>query len=124
MKAVVDAPTDANFHEWRKRVKYLWYHVRILEASWPPVMAALTSELDVLGDLLGEDHDLADVRGLLMRRPEAAGHDVLLGLITQRQKELRKAALPLGRRIYAEKPGAFTARLERYWNVAQSSKSG
>lgn len=128
LKAVVDAPTDTNFHEWRKRVKYLWYHVRILEASWPPVMAALTSELDVLGDLLGEDHDLAELRAMTLKKPQIADgpseHEVLLGLITRRQNELRQYAFPLGKRIYAEKPGAFAARLERYWNVAQSSKPG
>lgn len=128
LKVVVDAPTDANFHEWRKRVKYLWYHVRILEASWPPVMAALSAELDALGDVLGEDHDLAELRAVTLKKPQIADdpseHEVLLGLVTRRQNELRQYAFPLGRRIYAEKPEAFAARLERYWNVAQSSKSG
>ena len=28
-------PVPKNFHQWRKRVKYLWYHTRILKPLWP-----------------------------------------------------------------------------------------
>jgi CHAD domain-containing protein len=128
LKHVEESPTDENLHEWRKRVKYLWYHARILEATWPAMMGTLVSELDALGDLLGEDHDLADVRALLTRKPEAAGspseYELMLGLVSRRQEELRTAALPRGDRIYAEKPAAFVARLGAYWTFAQSSAAG
>ena len=31
-------PSDEAFHDWRKQVKYLWYHTQILENIWPSVM--------------------------------------------------------------------------------------
>ena len=127
LKDVQKSPTDESFHEWRKQVKYLWYHARILEGSWPPVMAALVSELDTLGDLLGEDHDLADLRRRVAQEPRLAGepseYEALLGLITRRQDELRNRALALGKRLYAETPKAFVARLAVYWSAAQASSS-
>ena len=30
-----DAPTDEQLHEWRKRAKDLWYHLRLLRDLWP-----------------------------------------------------------------------------------------
>jgi hypothetical protein len=41
----------------------------------------------------------------------------LIGLLERRQAELLSAAWPLGRRIYAEDPDAFVARIEAYWAV-------
>ncbi|MCF7853233.1 MAG: CHAD domain-containing protein, partial [Candidatus Pacebacteria bacterium] len=52
-------PTDENVHEWRKRVKYHWYHIRMFQRIWPDVMKGLRKSLKTLSDLLGEDHDLA-----------------------------------------------------------------
>ena len=52
-------PTTTNLHEWRKRVKDLWYQQRLLEDTWPGVMKAQAKEAKTLSKLLGEDHDLA-----------------------------------------------------------------
>lgn len=124
LRLVQKAPTDGNFHEWRKSVKYLWYHARLLEAAWPALMGALIAELDVLGDALGAEHDLSDLRAVLSERPELAGGestlDPVMGLIGRRQEELRSGALPLGARVYAERPGAFVGRLHAYWGTAES----
>ncbi len=32
IKIAYDSPSTENFHEWRKRVKYNWYHVRLLRS--------------------------------------------------------------------------------------------
>ncbi len=124
-QTVTNAPSDENVHEWRKQVKYLWYHMRILDEVWPVVMGALIGELDALSDRLGEDHDLADLRAVLAKKPELAGdlatHQTIVALLECRQAELRSAAYALGQRIYAEKPAAFTARLGMYWSASQSA---
>ncbi len=120
--------TDEHFHEWRKAVKCLWYHARLLESAWPAMMGALVWELDVLGDALGEDHDLADLRAALAKKPELAGglpaSEAIMRLCVQRQDELRQAARSLGARVYAEKPRAFVDRLGAYWKVSNASTSG
>lgn len=38
-------PTLERCHEWRKRVKYLWYHVRLLEGAWPEVLGGLADSI-------------------------------------------------------------------------------
>lgn len=52
--------TAADFHEWRKRVKYLWYQHELL-AGWRAGDTAFeeaTARLDHLSDLLGLAHDV------------------------------------------------------------------
>ena len=100
-------PTTTNLHEWRKRVKDLWYQQRLLEATWPGVMKAQAKEAKTLSKLLGEDHDLA-VLAQHVDEPE------LTELIDARRAELLADARALGRRVYAERPKAFARRAGRY----------
>jgi CHAD domain-containing protein len=124
--AVTDAePTAANLHEWRKRVKDLWYQLRLLRDVWPGVMKASADEAKALSRLLGDDHDLAVLAELLGEDPElsaapAASRERLLELIEQRRGELLEQARGLGGRLYAESPKAFRRRLRSY---ARSSAS-
>jgi CHAD domain-containing protein len=115
-------PTPENIHEWRKRVKDLWYHLRLLRDSWPDVMAEMGDEAHELSDLLGDHHDLtvlaADVRG---RESLAAEGDeevaAIMSAIEGRQEELLEAAVPVGERLYAESPKAFGKRMHAYWRA-------
>ncbi len=59
MSKALDGGADAERHGWRKQVKYHWHHVRLLRNVWQPLMEARGEELSRLGDLLGDDHDLA-----------------------------------------------------------------
>lgn len=104
-------PTTPNLHEWRKRVKDLWYQERLLEDTWPGVMKAQAKEAKTLSQLLGSDHDLA----VLADRVDDAQ---LHGLIDERRAELLARARDLGRRIYAERPKAFAQRARRYVDLA------
>ena len=58
-------PTAENLHEWRKRVKDLWYQQRLLQQAWPAVLKAEAAEAKALSKLLGDDHDLAVLAELL-----------------------------------------------------------
>ena len=126
MPAAYDDPTPENFHEWRKRAKYLWYHIRILRPLWPEMMKAFASELDKLGDLLGDDHDLHDLRRTLSDKPELAPREsqrkTLLVLIERQCHSLRRNAWVLGRRIYADDPDAFAKRLETCWSAMEEER--
>ena len=48
-----------DFHEWRKRVKYHWYHSRLLRRMGHRMMKPHRQLAAELGTLLGDDHDLA-----------------------------------------------------------------
>jgi CHAD domain-containing protein len=114
-------PRDDNFHEWRKRVKEMWYDLRLLTSAWPPVLDALARQARQLGDFLGDDHDLTVLRDAVNKEPVMFGppEDVnaLLALIDRRRSELRTSARGLARRFYAEKTPAFTDRIAAYWQA-------
>lgn len=59
------------FYEWRKRVKYHLYHVRLMRESWPLPLEARRSALDQLADHLGDAHDLAVLASHLNAHPVA-----------------------------------------------------
>jgi CHAD domain-containing protein len=108
-------PTDENLHEWRKRVKDLWYQLDLLRALSPKAVARFLRKTEKLSDQLGEDHDLAVLRtALTAKRAELAntgGFELALELIARRRPQLRKAAFRLGDKLFSEKPRAFVQRL-------------
>lgn len=123
LPAAISEPTMENFHEWRKRVKYLWYHLRILHPIWPGMMEEMAAQTKQLSDYLGDEHDLAMLWELLREQPELAGDptefEALVALIDRRRTELQRSATLLGRRIYAEQPKDFRDRIQTYWQVWQ-----
>jgi len=89
-------------------------------------MGELENTLHELTDRLGDDHDLAELRGTLSP-PEGGGGDpgllTLLEEIDRRRAELQLASRPLGQRVYSEKPKAFIRRIEGYWVAWRSGSS-
>jgi CHAD domain-containing protein len=114
-------PSSERLHEWRKRVKDLWYHQRLLRDAWPDPLKALAGESHRLSGLLGDDHDLAMLAERLAGSPPAADTETMLTLIAQRRQELQHEALQLGRRVYAEGPKAYGRRLGRYVGAARAA---
>ncbi len=110
------------FHDWRKRVKYLRFQIESMRPVWPAYFSAYAKSLDELGELLGDDHDLAVLAELAYEHPEAFDDErersLLLVLVERLRGELQYAAAPLGRAIYAEEPEQFVSRLGSYWKAA------
>lgn len=116
----MDEPSTAHLHEWRKRVKYLWYHTRILKPLWPPVLDELADELHDLSDVLGLDHDLAVFLDKVIDLPEMAedgNAELFAELIGHRRADLQASVEPLAARIYADKPKTFITRFASYWDA-------
>lgn len=112
-------PTTEHLHEWRKRTKDHWYHVRLLTRIWHEPMRARRKALKRLSVLLGDDHDLADLAGALSGEPslveDHAELEQLLALVADRQAALRAEAWKLGHRLYAERSKHLTRRLGAYY---------
>jgi CHAD domain-containing protein len=110
---------DHAFHQWRRHVKYHGYHLQLLADLWPAELSTRGEELTRLGELLGEDHDLAVFMASLAGEPRcfdsATDRQKLFACIGARQAALRGEALPLGERLYAEKPGKFRRRMKAAW---------
>lgn len=116
-------PSPLSFHEWRKRVKDHWYHVRLLEDLWTDVMGGYQKSLKQLEDWLGSDHNLDVLRAKVTAQPEFFGApediELLLQLIEKHEKHLRDRALDMGARIYVESPRQFRKRMAGLWETWQ-----
>jgi CHAD domain-containing protein len=114
-------PTMENLHEWRKRTKDLWYHLRMLGPISPGIMGGYAKEAERLSELLGDDHDLALLRQTLEGRAGELPVDLeaVLGLVDHRREQLQAEAMMIGERLYAERPKAFLRRLHRYWSTTR-----
>jgi len=111
-------PGHEPLHEWRKRVKDLWYQVRILEGVWPPVMGGLSDSLHGISSALGDATDLSVLeRRIREMDPPDAARRALLETLAARRAELRELAQPLGLRIWHESPGRFVRRVGAYWDA-------
>jgi CHAD domain-containing protein len=103
-------------HDWRKRVKDLWYQQRLIAPAWPAVLEAQAEEAHVLSEHLGDDHDLAVLEERLAAGVPAVAADLdpVVELIGRRRAELGERSLRLGARVYAESPRAFERRIAGY----------
>ena len=115
-------PTSDALHAWRKRVKDLWYELRLLGAVCGPAVRGQAKEADRLAELLGDDHDLAMLSHALAGAIGDLPVDLepLRGLIDYRRARLEAEAFAVGERLYAEKPKAFRRRLRRAWRAGRS----
>jgi CHAD domain-containing protein len=119
-------PNARNFHEWRKRVKYLWYHIGLLQDAWPAVMKGYRRTLDKLSGDLGLEHDLSELQQLILESdllgviPETDKHD-LSSAVEKSRMEARSGIWLYGDRQYTEKPGAFAGRIMKYWKVTANA---
>ncbi len=115
-------------HEWRKRVKDLRYAAEMLRRRdsrkhrrADERLRELAKRADALGEMLGEDHDLAVLAQRLRAGRQAAREDTwhtgretrktLLKAIAKRRKALRKRALRDGARLYRRSPKRLLAQL-------------
>lgn len=98
---------SADYHEWRKRVKDQWYHLRLLQNSWTGDTAEYEKGLRDLQTWLGDEHDLTVLAETLRAHPAAFGAaadvELCLTLISRCRKELRATALAHSGRLYEKK---------------------
>jgi hypothetical protein len=79
----------------------------------------VVSRLSKLEDKIGLDHDLAILRAWLRKTPDSFGgaeavHRVIFCLDNETRK-LRRITIPLGRKIWKEKPRRFARKVGRHW---------
>jgi len=100
-------------HEWRKRVKDLRYAAEILG------LHPIARRADRLGEILGKEHDLVVLAGLLPPAGRAPfkgkrgkrARKALLKRIARRRRHLRRRALREGERLYGHRPKKFLRRV-------------
>ncbi len=101
-------PTDPHFHNWRKRIKDLYYAARLFYMTRPGKLAPIVDMLDRLDEDLGDEHDLGLLAQVLHNDPQAMGGAVpvalLLQLAARRRAELRTTLRPIGAALHKKRP--------------------
>lgn len=117
--AAAEATSDPHIlHDWRKRVKYGWYHAQVLRPAAPSVLAPMASMRHRLSDGLGDLHDLDVIVEMAQNDPAEFGGteqvDAVASLAKSMQRELERRVVTLGHRLYSEPPAAHTERVLGY----------
>ena len=113
-------PNGDTFHAWRRAVKAHRYQIRLLSPCAPAELDARAAELAQLAECLGDEHDLTMLRRTLRANrfwfaDESDIYYELIRRIDQQRREKRQQALPLGDRLFAERPGALARRMRRHF---------
>ncbi len=122
MQAAFKKGDDESWHEWRKRVKDLWYALRILKPVAQDQLSGAVDEASELSDVLGDHNDVAVLAETVREYEDELdpGHaELVQAALTTRRDGLRLAAVPLGMRLFAERPKAFALRLEGQWEARE-----
>ncbi len=118
-------PSDEVLHEWRKRVKDMWYSLRLLQKMWPPVLEVVAEEAHKVSELLGDHHDLGELTAEIEKGDAALTPAVIAELLRHartKQARLYIAAIVKGRRLYAERPRRYSERLGALWQSWESER--
>ncbi|WP_156841862.1 CHAD domain-containing protein [Novosphingobium aquimarinum] len=116
-----ESGSSEDFHDLRKRIKYHWYHTRLLSDVWPELMAVREASAKTLADELGNHHDLAVFEAYLAADPERYGAprdvETAIGLARGRRARIEAEAWPLCDRLLAQEPKALTAQIGALWHI-------
>lgn len=117
---VDEQPTPDRFHELRKRAKYTWYHLQLIDSA-PPMLDSTAARFHRMSDALGDAHDLAVMRDVFLEDPEAFGGsdmvDAALVLVDGYRSLLERRGMALAAWLYAERPDAWVERFGAYWGL-------
>src|SRR5262245_8605176 len=110
----------ADYHEWRKEVKALWYELRLLEECSPRIKHDL-SMLHHAETWLGDDHNLVVLCAELSNNASICDGIVDLNrlrlMVNRYQCDLREKAIASVEAIYRRKSGAYARGLKRAWKT-------
>lgn len=118
-----DGADDEGFHELRKGVQQHWRQMLLLSRAWPEVCRARAASAREIAQLLGEEHDYAVLTAFVASH-HASGLtqeqlDVIAEACRVRQLQLRTLALPMARRLFADRARPFARRMAKYWRLAR-----
>ena len=124
MFAVFSEALKENVHEWRKRIKDLWYSIRILSNLWPEIMNPLVTLLGKLSDTLGDANDLFLLKEKITSNQSKFKDEQhtreLINFIDKRIIDLLRDARTIGRKVYSENPKYFVGRMQNYFEIWRS----
>jgi hypothetical protein len=120
------APNAAAIHEWRKRVKDLWYEAQIVAPAWPEVLNARVEMLHDLSRLLGDHHDVWALDAHVAENRRRFGKVTarrIAAVAERRLVEIERAIFEKGAFAYAESPRSWSKSIVAYWRAWSAPSS-
>jgi CHAD domain-containing protein len=113
------SPTD--LHDWRKRVKTLWYQLRLVR-PFAPTLGRRIRDFERLQELLGDDHDLYVLQAMLGRTISRPPAQSILVRTSSEHARLQGEAFTRGARLFGSKPTSWSRRLERAFRHSSAAR--
>lgn len=109
MRQAYAGGADADFHNWRKSAKYLFFQLRLLERMKQARPGRRMKDFKKLEKVLGRDHDLAVLRDRIARLAMAnqSASERVLDDIARNSARMRKLARKPGEQLFDDKPDGF-----------------
>ncbi len=124
--AACEEHADAEvYHDLRKSGQTYWMHLSLLGEIWPSAMLAKQMQAKELVDLLGHEHDLSVLTGLVNESPELFGDSetlaLVLGAIIARQQALRHEAVRKAHEVFADGAETESGLIRLLWGKAATA---
>lgn len=110
---------DKEFHDWRKRIKRLFFQLDLIRDFLGKSQRRVVKYLDKLGDVLGEHHDL-DLLAACFR--DLAAHGIAQDdsrsaekLASKRRKKLKRKIEKLAKEAFVDGSKRFMAKAREGW---------
>jgi len=127
LSVVRESGSAADFHQWRKAIKTLWYELRLIDRCGPRIRRDIAA-LDRAERAIGDDHNVVVLCAELSKDASISTGSIdvdRLRMVADRyQRALRKKALASAQRIYARKSDAYVRRIKREWKAWQRRTAG
>lgn len=117
------APDSNTLHELRKQAKYHWYQTRLLRGCWPAMFDSYEQALNVLCELIGEDHNLAILRNTLSEASDRSACESLITMIGNRHTAMKGTVLQQSEVIFGKSNSQFASRIRPSWKLWRTRKS-
>ena len=126
LKRANETKKPSDFHEWRKRVKYLRYQLCTINPIWPKFFNTWEYELHELSDFLGTDRDLFMLQNFIREEEKKSLKKekayLLNTLIDGHRAQLQEHALLIGNKLYSLSATSFISLIGASWDAEISSK--
>jgi len=106
----------ADFHEWRKHIKALWYQLRLAQRFGPGIGKDLRA-LHQAEAWLGDDHNVVVLCAELSKDASLCDVAHLRRAADRYQCELRRKAIASAAGIYRTRPAIYVRRIKRAWSA-------
>jgi CHAD domain-containing protein len=124
LKKTAEEPGEINIHEFRKRVKYLWFQLMILKPLYSTMLKAFIKSLENISEDFGLHRDYTLYIQLMERHNYFGLQPKQVVFIQQfthdEQLKIYNNALEPAKKFFIESPEEFVGKLKKYHKLSST----